>query len=291
MRCGLIAKKIGMTRIFSDDGQSIPVSVLKMDNCQVIAKKTIDLNGYNALQIGYGEKKAKNLSKAERGHFAKSKIEPKEKIAEFRVTEDAFIEVGQKIGVNHFIPGQKVDIVGTSKGKGFAGGMKRHNFAGLRASHGVSISHRSLGSTGQCQDPGKVFKGKKMAGQLGNKRVTTQNLSIASIDSNEGLILIKGSIPGSKGGYVFISDSIKHKSREDIPFPAGILNDHKNDIKFDEDINKHVTENGDKEKNEFSEESQTVDNEANPIESNKKDDTSERVQKEIKIEEAENNEN
>tara|TARA_Y100001960_G_C14565937_1_gene773242 strand:- start:98 stop:967 length:870 start_codon:yes stop_codon:yes gene_type:complete len=287
MRCGLIAKKIGMTRIFSEDGQSIPVSVLKMDNCQVIAKKTIDSNGYNALQIGFGEKKAKNLSKSERGHFTKSKIEPKEKIAEFRVTEDAFIDVGQKIGVNHFIPGQKVDIVGTSKGKGFAGAMKRHNFSGLRASHGVSISHRSHGSTGQCQDPGKVFKGKKMAGQLGNQRVTTQNLSIASIDSKEGLILIKGSVPGSKGGFVFIRDSIKRQANEGVPFPAGILNDQKLEIKSKEETNTNAPETGDEDKNKLSDDSQTIDVSTNTLEANEKEDTSEKVLKEIKGEEIE----
>jgi large subunit ribosomal protein L3 len=226
MRCGLIAKKIGMTRIFNADGHSIPVSVLKMDNCQVISKKTKETHGYDALQIGFGSKKPKNISKAERGHFSKNNVEPKEKIAEFRVSEDALIDVGKKIGVNHFIFGQKVDITGSSKGKGFAGAMKRHNFAGLRASHGVSISHRSHGSTGQCQDPGKVFKGKKMAGQLGNKRITTQNLSIALVDDKEGLILVKGSIPGSKGGLVYIKDSIKAKANGDLPFPAGfILND------------------------------------------------------------------
>ena len=227
MRCGLIAKKIGMTRIFGDDGQSVPVSVLKMDNCQVISKKTNDVHGYNALQIGFGTKKAKNISKAERGHFAKSNIEPKEKIAEFKVSEDALIDVGKFIGVNHFVIGQKVDVIGSSKGKGFAGAMKRHNFSGLRASHGVSISHRAHGSTGQCQDPGKVFKGKKMAGQLGNKRVTTQNLSIVSIDNDEGLILIKGSIPGSKGGFVYIKDAIKSKLPEGTPYPAGLLENNK----------------------------------------------------------------
>ena len=222
----LIGKKIGMTRIFNDDGNSIPVSVLKIDNCEVISKKTKETHGYNALQIGFGSKKPKNLSKAERGHFAKNNVEPKEKIAEFRVSEDALIDVGKKIGVNHFISGQKVDITGSSKGKGFAGAMKRHNFAGLRASHGVSISHRSHGSTGQCQDPGKVFKGKKMAGQLGNKRITTQNLSIALIDDKEGLILVKGSIPGSKGGLVYIKDSIKAKTNSDLPFPAGFISDY-----------------------------------------------------------------
>ena len=242
MRCGLIAKKIGMTRVFGDDGQSVPVSVLKMDNCQVISKKTKDIHGYNALQIGFGSKKVKNISKAERGHFAKSNVEPKEKIAEFKVSEDALIDVGKTIGVNHFIPGQKVDVIGSSKGKGFAGAMKRHNFAGLRASHGVSISHRAHGSTGQCQDPGKVFKGKKMAGQLGNKRVTTQNVSIVSIDSDEGLILIKGSIPGSKGGFVYIKDAIKSKLPEGIPYPAGFLENNKtpettkdNDVTKEED--------------------------------------------------------
>ena len=223
MRCGLIAKKIGMTRVFDEQGSSIPVSVLKMDSCQVISKLTKNTHGYNALQIGYGDKKAKNLSKAERGHFSKNNVEPKEKIAEFRVSEDALIDVGKKIGVNHFISGQKVDVIATSKGKGFAGAMKRHNFAGLRASHGVSISHRSHGSTGQCQDPGKVFKGKKMAGQLGNKRVTTQNLMIESVDNDEGLILIKGSVPGSKGGFVFIKDAVKSKLNSDIPFPAGLI--------------------------------------------------------------------
>ena len=252
MRCGLIAKKIGMTRIFNDDGNSIPVSVLKMDNCEVISKKTKETHGYNALQIGFGSKKPKNISKAERGHFAKNNVEPKEKIAEFRVSEDALIDVGKKIGVNHFISGQKVDITGSSKGKGFAGAMKRHNFAGLRASHGVSISHRSHGSTGQCQDPGKVFKGKKMAGQLGNKKITTQNLSIALIDDREGLILVKGSIPGSKGGLVYIKDSIKAKTNSDLPFPAGFIsNDDENTViksnapvlKENIEVNKGVSEN------------------------------------------------
>ena len=209
MRCGLIAKKIGMTRIFGDDGQSVPVSVLKMDNCQVISKKTKDIHGYNALQIGFGSKKAKNISKAERGHFAKSNVEPKEKIAEFKVSEDALIDVGKIIGVNHFIPGQKVDVIGSSKGKGFAGAMKRHNFAGLRASHGVSISHRAHGSTGQCQDPGKVFKGKKMAGHLGDANVTIQNLQIVEVDAEKGIVIVSGNVPGSKGKYVFIKDAVK----------------------------------------------------------------------------------
>ena len=253
MRCGLIAKKIGMTRIFNDDGHSIPVSVLKMDNCEVISKKTKAIHGYDALQIGFGSKKPKNISKAERGHFSKNNVEPKEKIAEFRVSEDAFIDVGKKIGVNHFIAGQKVDITGSSKGKGFAGAMKRHNFAGLRASHGVSISHRSHGSTGQCQDPGKVFKGKKMAGQLGNKRITTQNLSIALIDEKEGLILVKGSIPGSKGGHVYIKDSIKAKANNDLPFPAGFIsnNNEKTSVKSEMPVSQENSEvNGDMSDNE-----------------------------------------
>ena len=210
MRCGLIAKKVGMTRVFGDDGQSVPVSVLKMDNCQVISKKTKDVHGYNALQIGFGSKKAKNISKAERGHFAKSNVEPKEKIAEFKVSEDALIDVGKIIGVNHFIPGQKVDVIGSSKGKGFAGAMKRHNFAGLRASHGVSISHRAHGSTGQCQDPGKVFKGKKMAGHMGSKMRTKQNIEIIKTDLENDIMYLKGSIPGSKNTEVLVKQSVKN---------------------------------------------------------------------------------
>ena len=261
MRCGLIAKKIGMTRIFNDDGHSIPVSVLKMDNCQVISKKTKEIHGYDALQIGFGSKKPKNISKAERGHFSKNNVEPKEKIAEFRVSKDALIDVGKKIGANHFILGQKVDITGSSKGKGFAGAMKRHNFAGLRASHGVSISHRSHGSTGQCQDPGKVFKGKKMAGQLGNKRITTQNLSIAFIDAQEGLILVKGSIPGSKGGHVYIKDSIKAKINSDLPFPAGFVsnNDEETIIKSSVSVLKeNIEENNVTSKNASMDENKNV---------------------------------
>ena len=213
MRCGLIAKKIGMTRIFNDDGNSIPVSVLKMDNCVVISKKTKVTHGYDALQIGFGSKKPKNISKAERGHFAKNNVEPKEKIAEFRVSEDALIDVGKKIGVNHFIPGQKVDITGSSKGKGFAGAMKRHNFGGLRATHGVSISHRSHGSTGQRQDPGKVFKGKKMAGHMGDKIRTIQNIEIIKSDLENELLFIKGSIPGAKNTEVLVKKSVKNISK------------------------------------------------------------------------------
>ena len=245
MRTGLIAKKMGMTRVFSDKGRHVPVTVLSISDCQVICHKTLDNDGYSAIQIGAGAPKIKNVSKPMRGHFAKSKVEPKEKIAEFKVSEDALIDVGKIIGVNHFIPGQKVDVIGSSKGKGFAGAMKRHNFAGLRASHGVSISHRAHGSTGQCQDPGKVFKGKKMAGQLGNKRVTTQNVSIVSIDNDEGLILIKGSIPGSKGGFVYIKDAIKSKLPKGLPYPAGLLESNNTpESKKDNDVN--VTKEEDK---------------------------------------------
>ncbi len=222
MRCGLIAKKIGMSRIFSDEGNSIPVSVLEIDNCEVVTKIEKSKNGYNAIQLGAGNRKPKNISKAVRGHYAKAKVEPKFSLMEFRVSEDAMIDVGIEIGANHFVTGQKVDISGVSKGKGFAGAMKRHNFAGNRASHGVSISHRSHGSTGQCQDPGKVFKGKKMAGQLGNKMITTQNLTVARIDEDRGLVYIKGSVPGSNGSYLSIRDSLKKSSASELPFPAGI---------------------------------------------------------------------
>ncbi len=223
MRCGLIARKLGMSRIFSDEGHSVPVSVLEIDNCQVVSRIEKDKNGYTALQVGAGNRKPKNLSKALRGHFAKSKVEPKVSLMEFRVSEDALLDVGSEIGVNHLILGQKVDVSGISKGKGFAGVMKRHNFAGMRASHGVSISHRSHGSTGQCQDPGKVFKGKKMAGQLGNKMITTQNLTVAKIDQEKNLVYIKGSVPGSNGCYLSVRDSIKKNLNSEAPFPAGLV--------------------------------------------------------------------
>ena len=225
MRCGVIAKKLGMTRIFADDGGHVPVTVLELDGCQVTAVRDAEKDGYVALQVGAGSRKVKRLSKADRGQFAKAGVEPKASMAEFRVSEDAILEVGSTIGVNHFVSGQKVDVVGISQGKGFAGAMKRHNFAGLRASHGVSISHRSHGSTGQNQDPGKVFKGKKMAGHMGASRVTTQNLEIVATDSSEGLIMIRGAVPGSRGGYVLISDAIKAARPEDAPFPAGLVED------------------------------------------------------------------
>ena len=223
MRSGVIARKIGMTRVFNETGEHIPVTVLKMDDVQVVSVRNQERDGYNALQLGAGLAKVKNVSKALRGHFGKASVLPKRKLAEFRVTEDAMLDVGSTISPEHFIAGQKVDVVGTSQGKGFAGAMKRHNFGGLRASHGVSVSHRSHGSTGQCQDPGKVFKGKKMAGHMGARRVTTQNLEIVSTDVEEGLLLVQGAVPGSKNGWVFVSDALKIKRPDAAPFPAGLI--------------------------------------------------------------------
>ena len=194
MRTGLIAKKMGMTRIYSEDGTHVPVTVMQMDACQVVGQRTAEKNGYTAVQLGVGSKKAKRVNRAERGQFSKINVEPKAKIAEFRVSEENLVEVGAELSAEHFLVGQKVDVTATSIGKGFAGAMKRHNFSGLRATHGVSISHRSHGSTGQCQDPGKVFKGKKMAGHMGATRVTTQNLDIVRTDADRGLILIRGAV-------------------------------------------------------------------------------------------------
>ena len=222
MRSGIIAKKVGMTRLFLNDGKQIPVTVLQMDNLQVIAQRTSNANGYTAVQLGTGSIKAKNTTKALRGHFAVAKIEPKRKIAEFRVAPENLIEVGSEITADHYIEGQYVDVSGTSIGKGFAGAMKRHNFRGLRASHGVSISHRSHGSTGQCQGPGKVFKGKKMAGHMGAARVTTQNLQVVKTDVDRGLIMVKGAVPGSKGGWVTVKDAVKKVRHADAPVPAAL---------------------------------------------------------------------
>ena len=222
MRSGIIAMKVGMTRAFADDGRHVPVTVLKVDDCRVVAKKTVEKDGYNALQLGVGTAKIKRTSKQMRGHFAKSEVEPKQKLTEFRVDEDALIEVGSEILANHFVNGQKIDVVGTSIGKGFAGAMKRHNFHGLRASHGVSVSHRSHGSTGNSQDPGRVWKGKKMAGHMGDHRVTTQNLKIYSTDVDAGIILIEGAVPGSKGSYVLVKDAQKSPIPDNVPFPASI---------------------------------------------------------------------
>lgn len=222
MRTGLLAQKLGMTRLFTEEGNHVPVTVLKVDNCRVIAVRTREKDGYTAVQLGVGTAKIKNVSKPQRGHFAKAKIEPKARLAEFRVSEDALLEVGSEITTAHFIPGQYVDVVGFSIGKGFAGAMKRHNFGGLRASHGVSISHRSHGSTGQRQSPGKTFKNKKMAGHLGAERVTTQSLEVIATDPERGVLMIKGSVPGSRGGLVFVKDAVKRKAPEGLPFPAAL---------------------------------------------------------------------
>jgi len=222
MRSGIIAKKVGMTRLFMEDGKQIPVTVLQLENLQVVAQRTAEKDGYTAVQLGTGAAKVKRTSQAMRGHFAAAKVEPKRKVAEFRVTEDNLIGVGEELSAEHFLEGQKVDVSGTSIGKGFAGAMKRWNFKGLRATHGVSISHRSHGSTGQCQDPGKVFKGKKMAGHMGAARVTTQNLEVVKTDADRGLVFIKGAVPGSKGGWVTVKDAVKKKAPEGLPFPAGL---------------------------------------------------------------------
>ena len=222
MRSGVIAKKLGMTRLFLEDGKQIPVTVLQLDALQVVAQRTADRDGYTAVQLGAGSAKAKNTTAAQRGHFAKANVAPKRKVAEFRVSADNLIEVGAEISAEHYLAGQFVDIAGTSIGKGFAGAMKRHNFGGLRASHGVSISHRSHGSTGQCQDPGKVFKGKKMAGHLGSVRVTTQNLQVVKTDADRGLILVKGAVPGAAGGWVTIKDAVKKAAPAGLPLPAAI---------------------------------------------------------------------
>lgn len=220
MRSGVIAQKLGMTRIFTDAGVHVPVTVLKVDRCEVVAHRTKEKNGYTALQVGVGLAKVKNVAKAERGHFAVAKVEPKQKVAEFRVDDQDLIPVGAEITVDHFVVGQFVDVTGTTTGKGFAGGMKRWNFGGLRATHGVSISHRSIGSTGGRQDPGKTFKNKKMPGHMGVERVTTQNLRVVQTDLNRGLILVEGAVPGVKGGYIYVRDAVKHPLPKDAPKPG-----------------------------------------------------------------------
>jgi large subunit ribosomal protein L3 len=222
MRTGLIAQKVGMTRIFAEDGSHVPVTVLKVDNCQVVDVRTQEKHGYNAVQLGVGKAKVKNVSKAERGSFARAKVEPKAKLAEFRVSKDGLLEIGAELSVAHFVPGQFVDVIGTTIGKGFAGSMKRWNFGGLRATHGVSVSHRSHGSTGNRQDPGRTFPGKKMAGHLGVEQVTTQNLTVVQTDEAEGLLLIKGAIPGHDGSYVLVSDAVKRAAPKGLPFPAAL---------------------------------------------------------------------
>jgi large subunit ribosomal protein L3 len=223
MRTGLLAKKLGMTRIFKDDGTHVPVTVLHVDNVQVVAARTEETDGYTAVQLGWGRAKVKNVSQPNKGHFARAKVEPKAKLAEFRVAADAVLEPGATLSAAHFVAGQIVDVSGITKGKGFAGGMKRWNFSGLEASHGVSISHRSLGSTGNRQDPGKTFKNKKMAGHLGQERVTTQNLEVAAVDAERGLLMIKGAIPGAKGGYVLVRDAVKKARHAEAPYPAGLV--------------------------------------------------------------------
>jgi large subunit ribosomal protein L3 len=220
MRSGVIAQKLGMTRIFTDSGEHVPVTVLKVDHCQVVAHRTAEKNGYTALQVGVGKAKVKNVSKAERGRFAVANVEPKRKLAEFRVEPEALIPVGAEITADHYVVGQFVDVTGTTTGKGFAGGMKRWNFGGLRATHGVSVSHRSHGSTGGRQDPGKTFKNKKMPGHMGAETVTTQNIVVVKTDTGRGLIMVKGSVPGVKGAWVSVRDAVKRKLPDGAPKPG-----------------------------------------------------------------------
>jgi len=222
MRTGLIAQKLGMSRIFLPDGTHVPVTVLQVDTCQVVAQRTDEKDGYTAVQLGVGTSKAKNVTKPMRGHFAKAEVEPKRQVGEFRVNPDGLLDVGSELSVEHFVAGQFIDVTGTSQGKGFAGSMKRHNFGGLRATHGVSVSHRSHGSTGHRQDPGKVFKGKKMAGHMGDRRVTVHNLTVVSTDAERGLIFVRGAVPGAKGGYVRVKDAVRKPVSGDAPFPAAL---------------------------------------------------------------------
>ena len=222
MRTGVIAKKLGMTRLFKDDGSHVPVTVLHLDEVQVVDTRTIERDGYTAVQLGTVKAKVKNVTKPNRGHYARVKVEPKKKLVEFRVSEDAVLQSGATLSAAHFAVGQFVDVCGTTKGKGFAGAMKRWNFAGLEASHGVSVSHRSHGSTGNRQDPGKTFKNKKMAGHLGQERVTTLNLTVANIDAARGLIMVHGAVPGARGDFVLVRDAIKKPRHADAPYPAAL---------------------------------------------------------------------
>ncbi|MFA5968212.1 MAG: 50S ribosomal protein L3 [Sphingomonas sp.] len=222
MRTGVIAKKMGMTRLFQEDGRHVPVTVLALENVQVVARREADRDGYVAVQLGAGVAKVKNVAKPQRGHFGKAEVEAKAIVREFRVADDALLEVGAEISADHFVAGQLIDVQGYTQGKGFAGGMKRWGFGGLRATHGVSVSHRSLGSTGQRQDPGKVFKNKKMAGHMGDRQRTQQNLEVVSTDVERGLIFVKGSVPGSKGGWLLVKDAIKVPLPKDAPYPAGL---------------------------------------------------------------------
>ena len=223
MRTGLLAKKLGMTRLFRDDGTHVPVTVLHVDSVQVVAARTVATDGYSAVQLGWGRAKVKNVSKPNKGHFARARVEPKAKLAEFRVAADAVLEPGATLSAAHFLVGQRVDVCGTTKGKGFAGAMKRWNFAGLEASHGVSISHRSHGSTGNRQDPGRTFKNKKMAGHLGVERVTTLNLAVAAVDAEKGLLMLEGAVPGARGGFVLVRDAVKRARPAEAPYPAALL--------------------------------------------------------------------
>ena len=241
MRCGVIVRKLGMSRVFTDSGEHIPVTVLRLEDTEVVSTRSMDKDGYIAVQLGFGSRKVKHTTKPMRGHFAKANLEPKERLAEFVVSKDALLNVGDKLSVNHYVVGQKVDVVGTSQGKGFAGSMKRHNFGGMRASHGVSVSHRAHGSTGNSQDPGRVWKGKKMAGQMGNVRVTTQNLTVVKLIDDENLILVQGSVPGSKNGIILLSDAHKIKLPEAAPYPAGLFSKGSDVI----DAPKNVNENKD----------------------------------------------
>jgi large subunit ribosomal protein L3 len=222
MRSGVIAQKLGMTRVYTEAGEHVPVTVLRVDNCQVVAQRTAEKDGYTAVQLGVGARRPKGMSKALRGHFAKTEVEPKRKVAEFRVSPENLIEVGAEITAAHFVPGQFVDVTGVSIGKGFAGVMKRHNFGGGRATHGNSVTHRSHGSTGQRQDPGRVFKGKKMAGHMGHERVTTQNLQVVRADADQGILLVRGAVPGAKGGWIFVRDAVKRALPKDVPTPAAL---------------------------------------------------------------------
>lgn len=223
MRAGIIAQKLGMTRLFLADGRQVPVTVLHVDTLQVVAQRTVERDGYTALQLGVARAKDARVTAPMKGHFAASSVAAKRKLAEFRVSAENLVAVGSQITVDHFLPGQRVDISGSSIGKGFAGAMKRHNFSGLRASHGVSISHRSHGSTGQCQDPGKVFRGKKMAGRMGGRKVTTQNLEIVRTDVERGLIMVKGAVPGSRGGWVTVRDAVKRPAPAEASGDRGVV--------------------------------------------------------------------
>ena len=222
MRCGLVTQKVGMTRVFNDAGEHVPVTVLKVDQLQVVAVRSEEKDKYTAVQLGYGKAKVKNVTQPMRGHFAKAKVEPKKKLVEFRVAKDAVLEVGAELVPSHFVPGQFVDVIGTTIGRGFAGAMVRWNFHGLEASHGVSVSHRSHGSTGNRQDPGRTFPGKKMAGHYGNERVTTQNLKVVAVDDEKGLLLVSGAVPGANNSYVIVKDASKRARHKDAPYPAGL---------------------------------------------------------------------